>query len=55
MEYPLRVHLRFGLDHRPTAIEWLVVVFALGIAVILFALIYRFRLDRYYHELALGR
>lgn len=44
-------HPRLSFGYDPTVIEWLVVVFALGIALTLFALVYRFVLENYYQQL----
>jgi molybdopterin-containing oxidoreductase family membrane subunit len=46
-------HPRLTFGYFPTGIEWLVVVFAFGLALTLFALIYRLLLDRYYRRLVL--
>ena len=44
-------HPRLSFGYDPTVVEWLVVVFALGIALTLFALVYKFVLDTYYQQL----
>jgi len=46
-------HPRLSFGYDPTVIEWLVVVFALGMALTLFALVYKFVLENYYQRLAM--
>lgn len=46
------MHPRLSYDYSPAVTEWLVVVCALGLALVLFALGYRFFLDSYYRKLA---
>ncbi len=46
------VHPRLSYAYFPSSTEWLVVVFALGTALTLFALGYHFLLNRYYRKLA---
>lgn len=47
-------HPRLSFGYFPTATEWLVVVFGIGVAVTLFAVGYKLLLDRYYTRLARG-
>lgn len=44
-------HPRLSFGYDPTPVEWLVVVFALGMALTLFALVYKFVLENYYQRL----
>ena len=44
-------HPRLSFGYEPTVVEWLVVVFALGMALTLFALVYKFVLENYYQRL----
>ncbi len=45
-------HQRLGYDYFPSFTEWLVVAFAVGAALTVFAVGYRFLLQRYYSRLA---
>jgi protein NrfD len=45
-------HPRLSYDYYPARTEWLVVVFAIGLAMTIFALGYRLLLHRYYQQLA---
>jgi protein NrfD len=43
-------HHRLTFDYSPSAVEWLVVVFAIGLALLIFTLGYRFIIEPYFHE-----
>jgi molybdopterin-containing oxidoreductase family membrane subunit len=47
-------HPRLSYDYFPNMTEWLVVAFAVGLGLLLFALAYRLILDPYYRRLALN-